>query len=282
MADSPTVYLALSGTNQWAKEVYRQSFIRNPRWPTRAAIGVASAVPVPESQLLRPPLLVSYHYSDYFVAEQQRISYRHWILDSGAFSAHQLGARIELHDYISFAKDRLAADSTLKEVFALDVIGDWRAGLRNAERMWTAGVPAIPCYHVGEPEDVLVGLARDYPKIALGGMAKLKGAIKRRFVDQCFARIWPKPVHGFGVGTADLLLAAPWHSVDATNWEAGPTQFGTWRAFGGRDLRVRGSRYDLRVEVEWFMELERTARRRWAKEMVVLDDMLKKAGRVPA
>jgi hypothetical protein len=219
---------------------------------------------------LRPPLLISYFYVRKFIEEQPRYRYRHWALDSGAFSAHNSGQTIELADYIRFCRERLAADPTLREVFALDVIGDWRAGLRNTERMWREGVPAIPCYHIGEPEEVLVGLARDYPKIAIGGMAKLKGQIKRRFVEQCFARIWPKRVHGFGVGTKELILLAPWHSVDATNWEVGPCKFGSWKSFGGADLRVRGSAHDLRNEIAFYAELEKLARHRWAREMAEL------------
>ena len=55
----------------------------------------------------------------------------------------------------------------------------------------------------------------------------------------------------------DGLLAVPWHSVDATNWEVGPGKFGRWKAFGGAHLGIRGSHHDLRIEVAHYTEIER-------------------------
>lgn len=155
-------------------------------------------------------------------------------------------------------------------MIALDVIGDWRASLRNVQKMWAAGVPAIPVWHITEPEDLLVGLARDYPKIA-GGAARLHGAAtKRRFAEQVFARVWPTPIHGLAVGGPDLHRCVPWHSVDASNWEANPARFGKWKAFDGAALGVRGGTQDLRAEVDWYLDLERVARFKWRGEMDVL------------
>ena len=154
----------------------------------------------------------------------------------------------------------------MTEVFALDVIGDWKASLKNTEEMWRQEVNAIPCYHVGEPESVLKGIAKDYPKIALGGCVGYRG--KDAFAAQCFARVWPKAIHGFGFGTEESLMNVPWHSVDATNWEIGPCKFGRWKSFG--QMSVRGSKQNLRAEVEWYLALERRARERWRKEMAML------------
>lgn len=210
-----------------------------------------------------PAVLVGYPFLGGFLRDKPGLRIRSWALDSGAFSAYNSGVTIDLDGYIARCQELLATDPLLAEVFALDVIGDWRASLRNAEAMWRAGVPAVPTFHIGEPEDVLLGLARDYPKIGIGGVARLRGAQKRRFAEQCFARVWPKRVHGFGVGTREMLLAVPWDSVDATTWETGPGAFGRWRSFGGRRLGVRGGDQDLRREVEWFLNLERLARHRW-------------------
>jgi hypothetical protein len=216
----------------------------------------------------RPALLVSYFYLDPFLANRHRYRYRDWVMDSGAFSAKQSGAAIDLQAYIECCQRLLATDPTLSEVYALDVIGDWRATIKNAEAMWAAGVPAIPCYHVGSPESVLKGLARDYPKIALGGAVGYRQ--KDAWAAQCFARVWPKPIHGFGFGAEASIMALPWHSVDATNWELGPCKFGRWQSFG--NMSVRGSRQNLRAEVDWYLRLERRARARWRKEMAQLPD----------
>src|SRR6185437_11816734 len=160
----------------------------------------------------RPALLVSYVYLAPFLKNRHRYRYRDWVMDSGAFSAHNSGTGVRLADYTDCCLRLLAEDPTLTEVFALDVIGDWKASLKNCEAMWAAGVPAVPCYHVGEPESVLLGLARDYPKIALGGCVGYRD--KDLFAANCFARVWPKAVHGFGFGSEKSLMALPWHSVD--------------------------------------------------------------------
>ena len=87
-----------------------------------------------------PALLVSYYYLAPFLEARKRYAFRDWALDSGAYSAHNAGAAIDLEQYIAEALRLKAEDPQLSEVFALDVIGDWRASAKNTERMWAAGV----------------------------------------------------------------------------------------------------------------------------------------------
>ena len=231
--------------------------------------GIGTDVPLSR----RPALLVSYVYIHLFDKLRQQISFRDWVLDSGAFSAYNSGLEIKLQDYIDFCKLRLAHDPQLTEVFALDVIGDWKASLRNCEEMWRQGVHAIPCFHAGEPWEALLQMARDYPKVALGGVAYANSNQKIQWAEQCFARIWPKKIHGFGFGSERQVMALPWHSVDATTWLLGPSKFGRWQAFDGR-LSVRGSaNTKLRSEVEWYLELERRVQHRWRAQMQELDEL---------
>ena len=158
----------------------------------------------------------------------------------------------------------------LTEIFALDVISDWRQSIKNCEEMWKQGVEAIPCFHVGEPIHVLKDIARDYPKIALGGAVGFR--TKDKWAEQCFARIWPKKVHGFGFGAEKSIMLLPWHSVDATNWEIGPCKFGRWQSMGGQYVNWRGSKQNLRAEVEWYLDLEKKARLKWAGAMKQLEE----------
>ena len=191
----------------------------------------------------RPALLVSYFYLKTWNDIRATVRYRDWVLDSGAFSAWNTHARIDLGRYTQDAKRLKATDPTLLEIFSLDVIGDWRASARNCETMWSVGVKAIPTFHGGEPWDVLTALARDYPKIALGGVVGWKGETKFAWVGQCFARIWnpdrPVPVHGFGMTSKKMLLRYPLHSVDASTWEIGPWAYGKWASFNGQQLTRR-------------------------------------------
>lgn len=216
-----------------------------------------------------PSLLISFVYLDKFLPTKHLYTYRDWVLDSGAFSAHQSGVKIELKRYIEVCQKLTEEDPLLTEIFALDVIGDWRTSLKNCESMWKAGIKAIPCYHRGEPEDVLKGIARDYPKIALGGVAMLRGNKKISWAGQCFTRVWPKKIHGFGFGSREHVLALPWHSVDATSWEIGPCRFGRWNTYG--KMSIRGSKQNLRDEVEFYLKLEELARHKWARQMKELE-----------
>ena len=219
-----------------------------------------------------PAILVSYHYIEPFLESRKRYVIRDWSMDSGAFSAHSQGIAIDLDAYTELAQELLATDPQLTEIFGLDVIGDWRAGVRNVERMWSAGVPCIPTYHYGEPEAVLLGLARDYPKIALGGAVGLEKTLKTEWARQCFARVWPKPIHGLGFGSTSNALDLPWHSIDASSWELQPLRFGMWKKFGHMTVRRQG--IDLSSQLDWFARLERRARAKWADESKLLESML--------
>lgn len=213
----------------------------------------------------KPALLVSYVYLEPFLKYRHRYAFRDWVMDSGAFSAHNSGIEIRLQDYIDCCKRLLETDPQLTEVYALDVIGDWRASLKNCEEMWKQGVPAIPCFHDGEPWTALKEMADNYPKLAIGGVARTRGSQKIIFAEQVFARVWPKKIHGFGFGTEKQIMAAPFHSTDACNWEIGPAGFGSWNYYG--NMSVRGSQQNLRVEVEHYLKLEKKARWRWKSEM---------------
>jgi len=225
---------------------------------------------------LAPSLLLSYHYYATCSEIIRDYVHRDWVLDSGAFSAMNSGAEIDLDAYIDFCKEVLAGPDPPVEVFALDVIGDAEGTRRNTEKMWEAGVEAIPAYHVGEPEQYLIDYAATYPKIALGGVARLNSHRKHAWARECFARVWPKKIHGFGYGTERDVLGLPFHSTDSTNWEMGPCAFGRWKAYSGGDktgvrLNVRGSDHNLQGEVEWYLKLEQRARARWRTQMEELD-----------
>jgi len=220
----------------------------------------------------RPPaMLVSYWFSKDFEKTRHTFEFRSWVLDSGAFSAHGAGKAVKLEDYLDYCKEKMACEPTLREIICLDVIGDWRGTKRNVEKMWKAGVPAMPVFHVGEPFDVLKGYAADYPKICLGGMVPLSVTARSRFAERCFARIWPKPVHGLGVGGLESMIEFPWHSVDNSSW-VGCVRFGHWDAFGGKALRTRNvDGLSLRAEVEHHMKFERYTWQRWKKELAQFD-----------
>lgn len=198
---------------------------------------------------------------------------REWVLDSGAYSAKHSGIEISIEQYIDFCHEMNASKRPPSAIFALDVIGDWRGTMTNTELMWKRGVEAIPCYHAGEPSDVLGVMARDYPRIAIGGSAGvLYGKDRNRYFDAVFAKVWPKRIHGFGITTQDILSAYPFHSVDASSWELGVLRYGTWKAHRGLKTPWLRRDHNLRIEVEHYLDMEAQLRVRWARQMKELED----------
>lgn len=197
------------------------------------------------------PLLMSYFYvlnaGDTFDPYLKQVPCRDWVLDSGAYSAANSGKAINLEEFTAFAKKRLETDPLLTEVFALDVIGDPVRSMENTRYMHAQGVHAIPCFHVGEPWEFLEEM-KVFPKIALGGLAmkgpgKLNTAKKIEWCEQCFARVWPKKIHGFGLGSERIVSALPFHSTDASSWETGPACFGNWRKYGKMSWKGSSQNY---------------------------------------
>lgn len=225
----------------------------------------------------KPALLVSYHYIKDFLVLRPRLSFRDWVMDSGAFSAANIGATINLRAYGETALELLASDPTMVEVYSLDVIGDTLGTLKNTAKLHEMGVPAIPTFHVGGKVKHLRQMAKEFDKVALGGAVGYRK--KFEWAQLCFKEVWPKAIHGFGFGSREHILGLPWHSVDATNWEIGPTKFGVWRGLsrGGLNkqtkMSVRGGDQDLRSEVDHYLRIEREARQKWRKQMEGLGDV---------
>lgn len=71
------------------------------------------------------------------------------MLDSGAFSAHNIGAVISLEEYIEYCKGH---GSIFEIQVALDVIGDGKTSKRNLDVMLDAGLKPMPVFTVDESE----------------------------------------------------------------------------------------------------------------------------------
>lgn len=198
---------------------------------------------------------------------------RSWALDSGAFTAHNSGVAISLSDYIATARDLQRSDPLLEDVFALDVIGDFKASMANAEKMNAAGVDAIPTFHYGGNYSDLRAISGDYPKIALGGMAaklsrnhgqRLSKTQKFAFIARCFEVVWPKRIHLFGCTDENLLFSFPAESADSTSWHLQPSRYGLWKQHG-RLRGVRGSsvRSGIKGQIEYCLQVEAQVQSKW-------------------
>lgn len=160
-----------------------------------------------------PPIgiLVSY----YGLKSLKRASYCDKLfLDSGAFSAWKKGISLPLSDYIEYLKKN---KSKVDVYCSLDDIGDFEISVSNYKAMLKAGLDPLPCFHYGEPMDILKSYLDCTDYVGLGGIA-LKATTERLlWLDRIFDKYSDRKFHGFGINEREILRRYPWHSVDASS-----------------------------------------------------------------
>lgn len=176
-----------------------------------------------------PHVLESYHYVYQQVyVDAMRDAGAKVFLDSGAFSAHTLGTKIDIAaycDYIWRNHDIIRCEEGMPMASVLDGIGDPEQTWQNQLEMERRGVPALPCFHFGEPEHYLERYIAKYPYITIGGMVGRSVPQLMTWLD----RIWNKymvdgsgnprlKVHAFGITSIPIMEAYPWYSCDSSSW----------------------------------------------------------------
>lgn len=176
-----------------------------------------------------PNILESYHYvwKDKYVKGMREDGAKIF-LDSGAFSAYTLGAKIHLPTYVDYIKrniDILRVEDGVLMVAVLDGIGDPLETYRNQLSMEALGVKPMPCFHAGEDERYLEWYIQNYDYISLGGMVGSSTKQLMLWLD----RVWDKflvdgsgrpriKVHGFGITSIPIMERYPWWSCDSSSW----------------------------------------------------------------
>lgn len=167
--------------------------------------------------------LESYHYihKESAVAKIRRDGVKVF-LDSGAFSAYTQGVEIDIGrycDYIHRNADLIEFPSVL------DAIGDADGTWRNQTEMERRGVRPLPCFHYGEPTEVLDHYVANYEYITIGGMVPISTPQLKIWLDRIWADHLTHPdgtpkvkVHGFGLTSLPLMFRYPWYSVDSSTW----------------------------------------------------------------
>lgn len=173
--------------------------------------------------------LESYHYVHRQKAvDRMRREEVKVFLDSGAFSAFSKGVEVDLGrycDYIHANKDIIEHVDGQPLASVLDAIGDADGTWKNQRAMEERGVTPLPCYHYGEPTEVLDYYVKNYSYITIGGMVPVSTPQLKLWLDRLWAyhltdeRGFPKvKVHGFGLTSLPLMLRYPWYSVDSSTW----------------------------------------------------------------
>lgn len=176
-----------------------------------------------------PHILESYHYvgKQAFV-DHMRCNGAKIFVDSGAFSAFTLGAKIDLNGYCEYIKrnlDIIRVEDGVVMASVLDGIGDPLETWRNQHAMEELGAKPLPCFHAGEDERYLEWYVKNYEYITLGGMVGSSTKQLSVWLD----RIWDRylvdgsgrprlKVHGFGITSIPLMERYPWQSCDSSSW----------------------------------------------------------------
>lgn len=137
------------------------------------------------------------------------------LIDCGAWSAMNSGVVIDGEKYAEWLK-RWEGVEHVDAVAGLDVIGDWRASLKNYERY--GGFPTL---HLNAPDGVLndlIPLARERGHwIGLGGLAAHPAGSQWEWVRKTLDRI-PDDLHVHIWGGGSYSGHPDCDSVDSTNW----------------------------------------------------------------
>lgn len=149
-------------------------------------------------------------------------------LDSGAFSAFSMGVDVDLGkycDYIHKNIDIIEHIDGQPLASVLDAIGDADGTWRNQRAMEDRGVRPLPCYHYGEPIEVLEYYIANYSYITIGGMVPISTPQLKLWLDRLWADYLTDDtgapivkVHGFGLTSLPLMMRYPWYSVDSSTW----------------------------------------------------------------
>lgn len=177
-----------------------------------------------------PHLLESYHYIGKGPSSgRMRKDGVRAFIDSGAFSSYAMGVKVDINAYSKW----LGQNDDLVEYVdgamlasVLDAIGDPDETYRNQVRLEKAGFRVLPCFHYGEPIEVLQHYMANYDYITIGGMVPITTPQLRLWLDRIWGRYLTNEdgtprikVHGFGLTVADLMKRYPWYSVDSSSWQ---------------------------------------------------------------
>jgi hypothetical protein len=167
--------------------------------------------------------LESYHYINRpsFVDRIARDGVRVF-LDSGAFSSYTKGVSVNVSEYCAYIHRNA---EIIEEASVLDAIGDFRGTFANQQEMERQGTRPLPCFHYGEPEEVLDWYVARYPYITIGGMVPISTPQLKLWLDRLWEEHLTHPdgtpklrVHGFGLTSLPLMMRYPWYSVDSSTW----------------------------------------------------------------
>ena len=148
-------------------------------------------------------------------------------LDSGAFTMHRKKKWVSMVEYANFISEH--AD-IIDVASNLDVIGpdneqqSYDRFKRLQQLLEFDGLSHLvrPVHHLLDRNYWLERyLDEGHDYILLGGTVHQSPKLVRTWLDRMFGKYLSTPrvrVHGFGLGSGELVTSYPWYSVDSTTW----------------------------------------------------------------
>lgn len=166
--------------------------------------------------------LISYAYMTADVLRMVQVTQGsiRWILDSGAFTAHEQGKPIEIDQYMQFLHDY---GHLFWQCIALDMVGDAAATARNLQTMRAAGLNPMPVCTVDEDVETVPAQLGDQCRhlCVAGGVSEpmeLYAPRIARIRKLVGPDVW---LHGLGFARGMRVAGTAVNSVDASSWMAG-------------------------------------------------------------
>lgn len=188
-------------------------------------------------------ILESFYYADEWTEWViPRVS--NFMLDSGVFTmAYGAGSNVDYYEYTERYIDFINKNN-VKLFFEMDI--DDVAGLAKAEELRRkieigTGKQPIPIFHKTRGKDYFINMCKNYPYVAIGGIAGKGNMTKRKeympyfkwFIDT--AHKYGAKIHGLGFTDLKALEVFDFDSVDSTSWTTG-NRFGSIYRFNGRTM----------------------------------------------
>lgn len=143
-----------------------------------------------------------------------------WLLDSGAFTAHEQGRTIPIDEYCAFLHEH---GDLFWQTIGLDVVGNAAATKANLAHMRGAGLNPMPVLTVDESVDEAAGLLGSECRhlCVAGGVTEPVEQYGPRLA-MLRKRLGPDVwLHGLGFSRGPVVAGTEVNSVDSSTWLAG-------------------------------------------------------------
>jgi hypothetical protein len=163
-----------------------------------------------------------------------------FVLDSGAFTAWKAGKSYQVEQYAEFLN---SLEYKPWKYFALDVIGDPKATLKNFDKMLEMGFNPIPIFTRGDDLKMLDYYYKYSDVVAIGGLVGTKK--NKGFVKGIMEHIGNRKVHWLGFTSLDYIRYFKPYMCDSSSWIM-PVKYGVMVLYDAKGRFLKLTKEDIK------------------------------------